>query len=60
MRREKFIYNEKTLQYEKHKLTPGEKFFRFFGVLCSILFTAVLLNFARSEFFPSSKEMALN
>jgi hypothetical protein len=59
MRREKFIYNEKTLQYEKHKASTQEKVFRSIGVICSVLFTAFILNFVRSEYFPSSKELAL-
>lgn len=59
MKREKYVFNEHTLQYEKLKLTPSEKLSRVamsFGsvLLCSIVIFAVAYNY-----LPTPKEKNL-
>ena len=41
MRKEKYVYNQQTLQFEKLRLTLREKLFRFAGICCSIIFVSV-------------------
>lgn len=59
MRREKFVYNRQTLQYEKVRLTNKEIFLRIFGFLCAVLVSGFLFTVIIWKFFPSPHEEAL-
>ncbi len=59
MRREKFVYNRQTLQYEKVRLTNKEICLRIFGFLSAVLVTGFLFTMLIWKFFPSPHEQAL-
>lgn len=59
MSREKFVYNEKTLKYEKLKLHPKEILFKTIGYSASVVLTACLLFTIAYLYFPSPKEKSL-
>lgn len=59
MRKVKYVFNEKTLQYEKHKLTYKQIAYRVVSQLSAVLVTGVLFYFLISKFFPSPKEKIL-
>lgn len=59
MRREKFVYNRQTLQYEKVRLTNKEIFLRIFGFLSAVLVSGFLFTVIIWKFFPSPHEEAL-
>jgi hypothetical protein len=60
MRKEKYVFNQKTLQYEKHKLTTKQIVYRVVSQICGVLMTGVLVYFLIAKFFPSPKEKSLN
>ena len=59
MRKEKFVYNEQTLRYEKVRLGWQERGLRILGFLCAGLLTAFLFTLVIWNAFPSPKERAL-
>lgn len=59
MRRVKYVYNEKTLQYEKLKLSKSEKFQRFIGASSLIVFTSLAIFAIAYLYFPTPKEKTL-
>lgn len=59
MRKEKFVYNTHTLQYEKVKESFNTKLIRVFGILCAFLFTAFIVLVFLPRPFPSASEQAL-
>jgi hypothetical protein len=59
MRREKFIYNKTTLQYEKVRLSIKEKLLRVFSFTSAVLVSGLLLTFLIWKIFPSPKEEIL-
>ncbi len=59
MSREKYVYNEKTLQYEKVKLRPKEILYRTVAYSTTVILTAVILFSITYMYFPSPKEKSL-
>ena len=59
MSKEKFVFNQETLQYEEVKTTSKEKAGKVFGFLSSVLFASVMLFVFAWFFLPSPKEKAL-
>ncbi len=59
MRREKFIYNRQTLQYEKVRLSNKEIFLRIFGLTSAVLVSGFLFTMLIWKFFPSPQEQML-
>lgn len=59
MKKEKYYYNLKTLQYEKVKTTFSVKLFRALVILASVLVTAFLLSLLGGALFSSPKEKML-
>ena len=59
MRRVKYVYNEKTLQYEKLKLSKAEKFQKFIGVSSLIVFTSMAIFTIAYLYFPTPKEKTM-
>jgi hypothetical protein len=56
MGKERYVYNEKTLSYEKHTLSPKEKAIRFFGTTAALVVTAVIIALGIYNHFPSPKQ----
>lgn len=59
MKKEKYYYNLKTLQYEKVKTSFSVKVFRSFIILVSVLVTAFLLSLLGGALFSSPREKML-
>lgn len=59
MRQQKYVYNERTLQFEKHRLSPAEKFRKLFLSIASVSTVAFLIFALAYKFFPTPKEQAL-
>lgn len=59
VKKEKFYYNLKTLQYEKVKVSWGNRILRFIGFLSAALVTAFLLTIIGGALFSSPKEKML-
>lgn len=59
MRKAKYVFNDKTLQYERHKLTYKQIAYRFISQFSAILVTGILFYFLIAKFIPSPKEKAL-
>ena len=59
MRKEKFVYNEQTLRYEKVRLSWQARAVRILGFMCAGLLTAFLFTLVIWNVFPSPKEKAL-
>lgn len=60
MKKEKYYYNPNTLQYERSKLSIGQKIFRVLGFLSSVLFFAFLILLFAYGFFQSPEERKLS
>lgn len=60
MRKEKFVYNQQTLQFEKLKLTTKEKLFRFAGICCAFVFVSVGVFAACYNYLPTPMEQSLD
>ena len=60
MRREKYFYNQQTLQYEKVKLTTKQKATRVFGVTSAVLVSGILFGALLWRFFPSPQVQLKN
>ena len=59
MAKTRYTFNTRTLTYEEHKYTPGQKILKFlFFVITSLAFSAVLI-FLSFTFFESPKERIL-
>lgn len=59
MAKTRYTFNTRTLTYEEHKFTPGQKILKFlFFVISSLAFSAVLI-FLSFTFFESPKERIL-
>ena len=59
MAKTKYFFNEKTLSYEEHKFTSGQKLFRFLMFLVSALAMTVVFVYLLFTFFDSPKELML-
>jgi len=59
MSRVKYVYNPKTLQYEKLSLTRKEIFIKSFGYGLTLLFTSGLIFLLAYLYFPTPKEKLL-
>ena len=59
MKREKYVYNEQTLQYEKFKRSPAEKLTRFSGMFFSIVICSAVIFGIAFKYFPTPKEKSL-
>ena len=59
MKKEKYYYNPNTLQYERSKLSIGQKALRVLGYLSSVLFFAFLILLFAYGFFQSPEERKL-
>lgn len=59
MRKDKFIYNTQTLQYEKVEVSVKNKVFRWFGLFCAILVSAFIISLFTRSFFASPQEKML-
>lgn len=58
MRKEKFIYNTHTLQYEKVRESFSTRLLRAFGFVCAALFTAFIFTLLAHRYTASPKEKA--
>ena len=59
MKREKYVYNEQTLQYENFKRSPAEKLTRFLGIFTSVLVCSAIIFGIAYHYFPTPKEKSL-
>lgn len=59
MKKEKFYYNLKTLQYEKVKISWGNRILKFLGFSAAAVVTAFLITIIGSSLFSSPKEKML-
>ena len=59
MSREKYIYNESTLRYEKAELSFRKKLTRGLGYLSAVLFTSLVLFVLAYLYLPTPKEKSL-
>ncbi len=59
MTQQKYVYNEQTLQFEKHKLSPQEKFLKFLKSSISISVVAFAIFAIAYKYFPTPKEQSL-
>jgi hypothetical protein len=59
MRKVKYVFNEKNLQYEKHSLSYKQIAFRLISQTSAVVFTGLIFHFAFNSMFPSAKEKAL-
>lgn len=60
MRKEKYVYNQQTLQFEKLKLTTKEKLFRFAGICSAFVFVSTGVFALGYSYLPTPKEQALD
>lgn len=60
MSREKYIYNEKTLQFEKLKASPKQKLATFALYTIVTIIGAFILSSLANKYFPSPKEKVLS
>ncbi len=58
MRKEKFIYNTQTLQYEKAVTPLRVKIIRTIGFVLAVTLTSIVIISIANNFFPSPKEQA--
>ena len=59
MKKEKFHYNLKTLQYEKVKVSWKSRILKTIGFICAALVTAFLITIIGGSLFSSPKEKIL-
>ena len=60
MKKEKYYYNPNTLQYERSKLSIGQKIFRVLGFLSPVLFFAFFILLFAYVFFQSPEDIKLS
>jgi len=59
MRKEKYVYNNHTLQYEKVTVAFRSRLLKFFGVVSAVVVAAFVMYSFTSEYFPSPQEKSL-
>jgi len=59
MRKQKYVYNEQTLQFEKHSLTRGEKLMLAMRSIVFVSLATVATFYVAYKYFPTPKEQAL-
>lgn len=59
MRKHKYVYNNKTLQYEPYKLSKGERIQRIVGFTSLIFFVSLVIFGVSYHYFPTPKEEQL-
>ncbi|MDH3648193.1 MAG: M23 family metallopeptidase [Saprospiraceae bacterium] len=59
MKKEKFVYNPKSLTFEKYRASTSQKFVKASGFIVVIGLVAAAMVYAIFEFLPSPKEQAL-
>lgn len=59
MRREKYVFNRQTLQYEKVVEPLKHTILRIFGFVCAAAFTALIMLMITHRYFPSPAERLL-
>ena len=59
MKHTKYVFNEKTLQFEKHTSSRKQILIKFSGIGLAIVFTSVSLFLLGMKLFPSPNEKAL-
>ena len=59
MRREKYVFNRQTLQYEKVVEPLKHTILRIFGFVCAAAFTALIMLMVTHRYFPSPAERLL-
>jgi murein DD-endopeptidase MepM/ murein hydrolase activator NlpD len=59
MKNTKYVFNEKTLQFEKHTSSRKQNLIKFSGIGLAIVFTSVALFLIGMKVFPSPNEKAL-
>lgn len=59
MKRNKYVYNPHTLQFEEAKLTPKQVFLKGITMTSGVIFTAIIFFVIAYNYFPSPKEKAL-
>ncbi len=59
MKNAKYVFNEKTLQFEKHTSSRKQILIKFSGIGLAIIFTSVSLFLIGMKLFPSPNEKAL-
>lgn len=59
MKTEKYVYNKRTLQFEKHRISTGQRILKLAGNLVGICFGGIVLFLLSSNYFPSPKEKAM-
>lgn len=59
MSKEKYVYNETTLRYEKVKLSFKNKLVRSLGYVSAVAFTSIVLFVLAYLYFPTPKEKSL-
>lgn len=60
MGQEKYVYNSRTLQFEKLKRKPKDHMIRMFAFASSSIIIAILMMYVSYQYFPSPKEQSLN
>lgn len=58
MGKQKYVYNERTLQFEKHKSTPKQKLSKLILNLSMVCITAIGFLYLAGKFFPTPVEQA--
>jgi len=59
MKNVKYVYNEHSLTYEKHKLSSKEKLKKSLYFVSAVMLTAVIMFIAAYQYFPTPKEQVL-
>ena len=59
MRRKKFVFNQRTLQYEPLVKPVSFVLLRSFAVICAVVLTGMLFTAVVHQYFPSPGERAL-
>lgn len=59
MKKEKFVYNPKSLTFERYRAPISKRLFQGFGFLLAVVLTASGLLFAFMKYSPSPREQAL-
>ena len=59
MRQQKYVYNERTLQFEKHRLSPADKLKVFIRNTVAVSAVAFAIFALAYKYFPTPKEQAL-
>ena len=56
MKKEKYIFNEKTLQYERYQVSPKQRAKQVFSIFATIFVTGLLFAFGLYNYFPSPQQ----